>query len=96
VVVRGDGLERAVRAVHAGCGLGQRPPVPVVPFSPRQCQKWGDPSSAQFFGKHIQTVDLDASVLAGPQFHSEPSRVQPRKVPDVHYASTVGVDKLGL
>jgi len=34
VVVRRDGLERAVRAVHAECGLGQRPPVPVFPFSP--------------------------------------------------------------
>ena len=31
VVVRRDGLERAV---HAECGLGQRPPVPVFPFSP--------------------------------------------------------------
>ena len=29
VVVRRDGLEKAVRAVHAECGLGQRPPVPV-------------------------------------------------------------------
>ena len=96
MVVRGDGLERAVRAVRAECGLGQRPPVPVVPFSPRQLQRWGDPSSPQFFGKHIQTVDLDASFLAGRQFHSEPSRVQPRKVPNVHYASTVGVDELGL
>ena len=34
VVVRRDGLERAVRAVHAECGLGQRPPVPVFPFRP--------------------------------------------------------------
>jgi aspartate kinase len=34
VVVRRDGLERAVRAVHAECGLGQRPPIPVFPFSP--------------------------------------------------------------
>ena len=33
VVVRRDGLEKAVRAVHAECGLGQRPPVPVFPFS---------------------------------------------------------------
>jgi len=32
VVVRRDGLERAVRAVHAECGLGERPPVPVFPF----------------------------------------------------------------
>ena len=36
VVVRRDGLERAVRAVHAECGLGQRPPVPVSPFSPKK------------------------------------------------------------
>jgi len=34
VVVRRDGLERAVRAVDAEYGLGQRPPVPVFPFSP--------------------------------------------------------------
>jgi aspartate kinase len=33
VVVRREGLEKAVRAVHAECGLGQRPPVPVFPFS---------------------------------------------------------------
>jgi aspartokinase/homoserine dehydrogenase 1 len=32
VVVRRDGLERAVQAVHAECGLGQRPPVPVFTF----------------------------------------------------------------
>ena len=32
VVVRRDGLEKAVRAVHAECGLGLRPPVPVFPF----------------------------------------------------------------
>jgi aspartokinase/homoserine dehydrogenase 1 len=31
VVVRRDGLEKAVRAVHAECGLGRRPPVPVFP-----------------------------------------------------------------
>jgi aspartokinase/homoserine dehydrogenase 1 len=31
VVVRRDGLERAVRAVHAECGLGRRPPAPVFP-----------------------------------------------------------------
>ena len=29
VVVRREGLEKAVRAVHAECGLGNRPPVPV-------------------------------------------------------------------
>jgi aspartokinase len=34
VVVRRDGLEQAVRAVHAECGLGRRPPVPVFPFRP--------------------------------------------------------------
>ena len=39
VVVRRDGLERAVRAVHAECGLGQRPPVPVFPFSPKKRRK---------------------------------------------------------
>jgi aspartate kinase len=39
VVVRRDGLERAVRAVHAECGLGQRPPVPVFPFSPGKRRK---------------------------------------------------------
>jgi aspartate kinase len=32
VVVRRDGLEKAVRAVHAECGLGIRPPVPVFTF----------------------------------------------------------------
>ena len=32
VVVRRDGLEKAVKAVHAECGLGMRPPVPVFPF----------------------------------------------------------------
>ena len=31
VVVRRDGLEKAVKAVHAECGLGLRPPVPVFP-----------------------------------------------------------------
>src|ERR1035441_1136931 len=36
VVVRRDGLEKAVRAVHAECGLGNRPPVPVFPFSPKK------------------------------------------------------------
>jgi hypothetical protein len=30
-VVRRDGLENAVRAVHAECGLGRRPPAPVFP-----------------------------------------------------------------
>jgi aspartate kinase len=33
VVVGRDGLEKAVKAVHAECGLGQRPPVPVFPFA---------------------------------------------------------------
>jgi aspartate kinase len=32
VVVRRDGLEKAVKAVHAECGLGSRPPVPVFPL----------------------------------------------------------------
>src|ERR1019366_3312159 len=32
VVVRREGLEKAVGAVHAECGLGMRPPVPVFPF----------------------------------------------------------------
>ena len=32
VVVRRDGLENAVRAVHAECGLGQRPPAPVFSY----------------------------------------------------------------
>jgi aspartate kinase len=32
VVVRRDGLEKAVRAVHAECGLGRRPPAPVFPY----------------------------------------------------------------
>jgi aspartate kinase len=32
VVVRRDGLEKAVKAVHAECSLGQRPPVPVFTF----------------------------------------------------------------
>ncbi len=31
VVVRREGLENAVRAVHAECGLGRRPPAPVFP-----------------------------------------------------------------
>ena len=33
VVVRRDGLEKAVRAVHAECGLGRRPPVAGFPYS---------------------------------------------------------------
>jgi aspartate kinase len=36
VVVRRDGLEKAVKAVHAECGLGLRPPVPVFPFGDSQ------------------------------------------------------------
>ncbi len=32
VVVRRGGLEKAVQAVHAECGLGLRPPVPVFRF----------------------------------------------------------------
>ena len=32
VVVRRDGLEKAVQAVHAECGLGLRPPAPVFRF----------------------------------------------------------------
>jgi bifunctional aspartokinase / homoserine dehydrogenase 1 len=38
VVVRRDGLEKAVKAVHAECGLGVRPPVPVFtfPMEPRK------------------------------------------------------------
>ena len=32
VVVRRDGLEKAVKAVHAECGLGNRPPVPVFQY----------------------------------------------------------------
>ena len=31
VVVKRDGLENAVKAVHAECGLGRRPPAPVFP-----------------------------------------------------------------
>jgi bifunctional aspartokinase / homoserine dehydrogenase 1 len=31
VVVRRDGLENAVKAVHAECGMGVRPPSPVFP-----------------------------------------------------------------
>jgi len=38
VVVRREGLEKAVKAVHAECGLGSRPPVPVFtfPMEPRK------------------------------------------------------------
>jgi aspartate kinase len=32
VVVRREGLEKAVKAVHAECGLGLRPPVPVFTY----------------------------------------------------------------
>jgi aspartokinase/homoserine dehydrogenase 1 len=32
VVVRREGLDKAVKAVHAECGLGSRPPVPVFTF----------------------------------------------------------------
>jgi aspartokinase len=42
VVVRRDGLERAVRAVHAECGLGQRPPVPVFRELPRKKPNSGE------------------------------------------------------
>jgi len=38
VVVRRDGLEKAVQAVHAESGLGRRPPVPVFRF-PMQRRK---------------------------------------------------------
>jgi aspartate kinase len=36
VVVRRDGLEKAVKAVHAECGLGNRPPVPVFQYGQSQ------------------------------------------------------------
>jgi aspartokinase/homoserine dehydrogenase 1 len=36
VVVRRDGLENAVKAVHAECGLGTRPPAPVFTFPMEQ------------------------------------------------------------
>ena len=38
VVVRREGLEKAVQAVHAECGLGLRPPSPVFtfPMAPRK------------------------------------------------------------
>ena len=42
VVVRRDGLEKAVRAVHAECGLGVRPPVPVFPKLPRKKPNSGE------------------------------------------------------
>jgi aspartate kinase len=38
VVVQRGGLENAVRAVHAECGLGLRPPTPVFPYRPGQNQ----------------------------------------------------------
>ncbi|HEX3743776.1 MAG TPA: aspartate kinase [Bryobacteraceae bacterium] len=38
VVVRRSGLENAIRAVHAECGLGLRPPSPVFPYRPGQSQ----------------------------------------------------------
>ena len=38
VVVRRDGLEKAVRAVHAECGMGLRPPVPVFPYERGKAQ----------------------------------------------------------
>jgi len=47
VVVRRDGLEKAVRAVHAECGLGVRPPVPVFRKLPRRKRNPGEaPESA--------------------------------------------------
>jgi hypothetical protein len=46
VVVRRDGLERAV---DAECGLGQRPPVPVFPFSPPKRRKQGNPTTINSF-----------------------------------------------
>ncbi len=33
VVVRRDGLEKAVQAVHAECGLGRRPLIKIFPFT---------------------------------------------------------------
>jgi aspartokinase/homoserine dehydrogenase 1 len=51
VVVRRDGLERAVRAVHAECGLGQRPPVPVFPFQGPGKAKAGSGSRGRGPGK---------------------------------------------
>ena len=47
VAVRRDGLEKAVRAVHAECGLGVRPPVPVFRELPRpKPNPGGAPESA--------------------------------------------------
>src|SRR5579871_2938212 len=43
VVVRRDGLESAVRAVHAECGLGRRPPVPVFTFPMARRKEEGTP-----------------------------------------------------
>jgi aspartokinase len=42
VVVRRDGLEKAVRAVHAECGLGVRPPVPVFRKLPHRKRNPGE------------------------------------------------------
>ncbi len=41
VVVSRDGLEKAVRAIHAECGLGVRPPVPVFRQLPRRKRRDG-------------------------------------------------------
>src|SRR5579863_10142871 len=41
VVVRREGLEKAVRAVHAECGLGMRPPEPVFRELPRSRKQEG-------------------------------------------------------
>jgi aspartate kinase len=38
VVVPRDGLEKAVRAVHAECGMGLRPPAPVFPYEHGKAQ----------------------------------------------------------
>ena len=38
VVVRRDGLEKSVRAVHAECGMGLRPPAPVFPYEHGKAQ----------------------------------------------------------
>jgi hypothetical protein len=53
----------------------------------------GDLSSAHFVGKRIETVGLDPGVLAGRQFYSERSSVQPRKVPNAHYAHVGALDE---
>jgi aspartate kinase len=42
VVVNRDGLEKAVRAIHAECGLGVRPPVPVFRQLPRRKRNSGE------------------------------------------------------